>query len=51
MPDTKTHAAVNQGGPDPQFGPVICTYVAAKDMLRSGRIEPPTLRTFNLTAT
>ena len=33
------------------FGPVIHAYVAAKDMLRSGRIEPPTLRTFNLTAT
>ena len=33
------------------FGPVIDAYVAAKDMLRSGRIEPPTLRTFNLTAT
>ena len=41
--------------PDPgdatAFDPVISTYVAAKDMLRSGRIEPPTLRTFNLTAT
>ena len=41
--------------PDPRtaepFGPVISVYVAAKDMLRSGRIEPPTLRTFNLTAT
>ena len=33
------------------FGPVLSVYVAAKDMLRSGRIEPPTLRTFNLTAT
>jgi len=33
------------------FGPAISVYVAAKDMLRSGRIEPPTLRTFNLTAT
>ena len=33
------------------FDPVISAYVAAKDMLRSGRIEPPTLRTFNLTAT
>ncbi len=29
----------------------LSAYVAAKDMLRSGRIEPPTLRTFNLTAT
>ncbi len=43
--------------PDPEpgtetaFGPVLSVYVAAKDMLRSGRIEPPTLRTFNLTAT
>ena len=33
------------------FSPVLSVYVAAKDMLRSGRIEPPTLRTFNLTAT
>ncbi len=41
--------------PDPAaaspFGPVLFSYVAAKDMLRSGRIEPSTLRTFNLTAT
>ena len=33
------------------FSPVLSVYVAAKDMLRNGRIEPPTLRTFNLTAT
>ena len=38
-------------GSAPASGPVIFAYVAAKDMLRSGRIEPPTLRTFNLTAT
>ena len=37
--------------PTALFGPVLSAYVAAKDMLRSGRIEPPTLRTFNLTAT
>ena len=30
MPDTKTHAAVNHGGPDPLFGPVISTYTRAK---------------------
>ena len=40
-----------QPGNTAAFDPVISTYVAAKDMLRSGRIEPPTLRTFNLTAT
>lgn len=38
-------------GKNTAFGPIIFAYVAAKDMLRSGRIEPPTLRTFNLTAT
>ena len=38
-------------GKAPAFDPVVSVYVAAKDMLRSGRIEPPTLRTFNLTAT
>jgi len=42
MPEPGTTAA---------FDPVLSVYVAAKDMLRSGRIEPPTLRTFNLTAT